>query len=438
MKKAVIQSVEKGSPARLAGIRPGEALTEVNGHPIADVLDYKYYTYDPRLVLTLQAPSGKVRRVRVYKESGEDLGLGFETYLMDKVHSCANRCVFCFVDQLPPGLRDTLYFKDDDARLSFLMGNYITMTNLSEREIERIIDLRISPVNISVHATDPGLRSVMLGHKNAGRGLETMRRFAAAGITMNCQIVACPGLNDGAALQKSMEDLALLYPAVCSVSIVPVGLTRSREGLYPLRPYPRKEAAGIVEMVERFGEICLRGHGSTLFWCSDEFYLKAGKALPGHLYYEEYTQLENGVGMLRLLETELIEALEDVEGGRGATPFSIATGVAAAPFLREMIDRVDAKCHTELSFSVYPVVNYFFGETIDVAGLVTGGDLIEQLKGKKLGKRLLLPVNMLRHGEELFLDGVTLSDVSEALGVPVIPVGQDGYKLSNAILDEAW
>mgnify|MGYP001489273222 CR=1 FL=1 len=428
-----IKHVDRGSPAHRAGARPGETLVAVNGHPVTDVLDYKYHTYDGRLTLALKDAQGKQRTITVKKEDGEDLGLEFETYLMDKTRSCANRCVFCFVDQLPPGLRETLYFKDDDARLSFLMGNYITLTNLSGREARRIMDLRISPINISVHATDPELRALLLGHKNAGRGLELMRRFAEAHITMNCQIVACPGLNDGPQLQKSMEDLAALYPAVQSVSIVPVGLTRYRRGLYPLEPYTREGAGAVVDLVEAYGEICRRDYGTTLFWCSDEFYLKASYELPPDEYYEEHIQLENGVGMLRLLESEFLLALEEMGEVDRIAPFSIATGVAAAPFLREVVDRAAGKCHTELEFSVYPIVNRFLGETIDVAGLVTGRDLIEQLQGRDLGERLLLPVNMLRHGEELFLDDVTLREVSQTLNIPVIPVCQDGCDLLKAI-----
>ena len=427
-----IRSVDRYSPAGRAGVRAGESLLQVNGHPIQDVLDYKFYTYDPKLTLTLRDPEGRERTVRVRKEEGEDLGLEFDHYLMDRARSCANRCIFCFVDQMPPGMRETLYFKDDDARLSFLMGNYITMTNLSRREVERICALRVSPINISVHATEPALREKMLGHRNAGRCLELMERFAAAGITMNCQIVACPGLNDGAELERSMAELAALYPQVNSVSVVPVGLTRHRQGLYPLRPYTAAEAVATVDMVEGYGRRCLAEHGTTLFWCSDEFYLRAGRPIPPDSYYEDYTQLENGVGMLRLLRHEFDLALEDAEEAHAA-PFSTACGVDAAPWIEEIVDRAAAKCHTK--GKVYPIRNDFFGETITVSGLITGGDLIAQLKGKDLGARLLLPVNMLRHGQDVFLDDVTVSDVERALGVPVQPVNQDGWELCDAIFE---
>ena len=428
-----IKSVDPGSPAQRAGLRPGERLILVNGNPVADVLDYKYYTYDPRLELTLESPAGR-RTVRVRKEEGEDLGLEFETYLMDKARSCANQCLFCFVDQMPPGMRDTLYFKDDDARLSFLMGNYITLTNLSQREIQRIIDLRVSPINVSVHATDPELRVKLLGHRNAGAGIRVMERFARAGIVMNCQVVACPGLNDGAALERTMDDLADMAPAVNSVSIVPVGITRYREGLYPLEPYTREGAAAVLDQVEARAARHRAEHGTSLFWCSDEFYLKAGRPLPPEDYYEDFTQLENGVGMLRLLEAEFRSALVLAQPGEGGQvrPFSIATGVSAAPFLEELIRRAGDRCGP-LPGRVYPIVNRFFGETITVSGLVTGQDLIGQMKGRELGERLLIPLNMLRHRENVFLDDVTLEEAEQALGVPVVPVEQDGGALADAI-----
>ncbi|MCD7948164.1 MAG: DUF512 domain-containing protein [Oscillospiraceae bacterium] len=433
MSMTKIESTDGGSPAQRAGIRVGETLTHVNGHPIVDVLDYKYYTYDPRLELTLADESGRARKVKVKKQAGQDLGLNFETYLMDKPRPCANRCLFCFVDQLPPGLRESLYFKDDDARLSFLMGNYITLTNLSARELQRIIDLRISPINISVHATNPELRAKLLGHPRGGEGLAHMRRFAEAGITMHCQIVACPGLNDGAELQRSMAELAALSPAVGSVSVVPVGLTGHRENLYPLQIYQKAQAGAVIDMVESYGAACMERHGTTLFWCSDEFYLRAARPIPADEYYEDYTQLENGVGMLRLLKTEFVAALRTLDDVSGGTPFSIACGVDAAPWMQELVDRAAETCDTK--GIVYPIINHFFGESITVSGLITGQDLIAQLAGQPLGSRLLIPVNMLRHGQDVFLDDVTLAQVRDALGVPVLPVPQDGYALCCAMLE---
>lgn len=428
-----IASVDPHSPARKAGVRPGETLTHINGHPIVDVLDYKFYAYDPRLELTLTEENGGSRTLRIRKEEGEDLGLNFETYLMDRARSCANKCIFCFVDQMPPGMRDTLYFKDDDARLSFLMGNYMTLTNLSQREIQRIIDLRISPINISVHATDPELRTAMLKNPRAGECLEIMSRFAQAGIEMNCQIVACPGVNDGPALARTVEDLGKLHPAVTSVAVVPVGVTKFREGLCPIEPYTKEQAAALIDQVEKFAAAFLEKQGTSLVWCSDEFYLMAGRELPEKAYYEDMDQLENGVGMLRLLLHQAVMGLEEEEPEQ-TEPFSIATGLSAAPFVQEIVDNARKQCGN-IKGTVYPIINRFFGETITVSGLITGTDLIEQLRGKDLGSRLLIPDNMLRAGERVFLDDVTVDQVEQALEVTVVPVPADsGFDLADAIL----
>ncbi len=435
MSMTAVKSVDPRSPASRAGVLPGETLTHINGHPIVDVLDYKFYSYDPRLELTLKAPDGTVRSLRVRKGEGEDLGLEFETYLMDRARSCANRCIFCFVDQMPPGMRPSLYFKDDDARLSFLLGNYLTLTNLSPREVQRIIDLRISPINISVHTTDRALRAEMLKNPRAGEGIDIMERFAAHSITMNCQIVSCPGVNDGPALDSTLKDLAAMFPAVNSVSVVPVGVTKYREGLYPLQTYTRDTASALIGQVETFAARHLAEHGTRLVWCSDEFYLLAGRELPPEDYFEDFTQLDNGVGMLTLLSREFSRALELMEPQEmeGTVPFSIATGVSAAPFLAKLVGQAREKCGT-IEGQVYPIVNRFFGETITVAGLVTGGDLIQQLQGKNLGQRLLIPASMLRAGENVFLDDVTTDDVERELGVPVTAVPQDGYELLDAML----
>ena len=334
-----ISSVDPGS--RLEGrVLPGDELRYINRHEIHDVLDYKYWAYDRSLTLEFR----DARTIRLRKKEGEDLGLNFETYLMDKPTGCSNRCIFCFIDQLPRGLRKTLYFKDDDARLSFLTGNYITCTNLSERELQRICDLKVSPLNISVHATDPELRAKLIGNPRGKEIMDILRRFAAAGIFMECQIVAVPGWNDGAALQHSLEDLAGLYPHVSSVSIVPVGLTCHREKLTPLSPYTPEQARATIAQVESFAAECFEKYGSHIFYCSDEMYLRAGLPLPEDEYYEDYAQLENGVGMLRLLETEfdLALSLED-EADRKETPrFSIATGKAAEPYLRALLEKVGA------------------------------------------------------------------------------------------------
>jgi len=434
MSMTAIRAVEPGSPAAKAGVREGETLTHINGKPIVDVLDYKFYGYDPRLELTLRAPDGAVRTVSVRKHEGQDLGLEFETYLMDRARSCANNCIFCFVDQMPPGMRPSLYFKDDDARLSFLMGNYLTLTNLSEREVQRIIDLRISPINVSVHTTDPQLRVEMLKNRRAGESIQIMRRFAQHNITMNCQIVACPGINDGAALDRTLKDLAEMFPAVNSISVVPVGVTKFREGLCRLDSYTKETAAALIDQVEAFAQCHLEKQGTRLVWCSDEFYLLAGRELPEEAYFEDFTQLDNGVGMLTLLSGEFRRGLDlmEPEEMEGSTPFAIATGVSAAPFLKKLVELAEEKC-PKVTGRVYPIKNDFFGHTITVAGLVTGQDLIAQLRGKVLGQRLLIPANMLRAGERVFLDDVTLDDVERELGVPVTAVAQDGYELLDAM-----
>lgn len=428
--KNVIKSIDRDSPlARRA--RVGDSLISINGKRIVDVLDYKFYAYDARLHVVLRRPDGSEYTVEVRKGEGGDLGLDFETYLMDNPRSCANNCVFCFIDQLPKGMRKTMYFKDDDARLSFLLGNYITLTNLSRREIDRIIALHVSPVNVSVHTTNPELRCRMLRNPRAGETIEVMRRFAGAGIVMNCQIVCCPGLNDGAELDRSMRDLAELYPQVHSVSIVPVGLTRFREGLYPLTAFTAEHAGETIDQVTAYGDECVEKYGSRIFFCGDEMYLKAGREIPPDDFYEEYTQLENGVGMLRLMETEYRSALKLSDPPDGV-PFSIATGTSAAPFFRKLLD-LGGETYPELDGRVYAIQNDFFGRSINVTGLITGQDLIAQLKGRDLGQRLFISQNMLRRREMDFLDDVTLEQASEALGVPIYPIEQDGFALWDAM-----
>ncbi len=427
----VISKVEYTSPL-YGRVKAGDKLLSINGQPIKDVLDYKYYGYDHRLSLQILTAEGKTRNLRVRKAEGEDLGLEFETYLMDSPRSCANRCIFCFIDQNPQGMRKSIYFKDDDARLSFLMGCYITLTNLSQREIQRIIDLHISPVNISVHTTDPVLREEMLRSKRAGEVMDIMKRFAEAGITMNCQIVCCPGINDGAALQRSMEDLRALYPAVNSVSVVPLGLTKHREGLHPLEAFTPEHAGETIDLVEVYAEKCLAETGTRLFFCSDEMYLKAGRRLPEDEFYEAHTQLDNGVGMIRLLEREFDLALKCSVSADGV-PFSIATGADFAPFMENLLCTA-AKKYDNIKGTVYPVRNSFFGESVTVAGLITGRDLIGQLRGKSLGERLLISANMLRQEEMDFLDDVSLEEAERELGVKIYPISQDGGELCDAVL----
>ncbi len=425
-----IKSIDEWSPL-LGKVSVGDSLRSINGNTIRDVLDYKYYAYDEHLDLVMERPDGGSYELHIEKAEGGELGLDFENYLMDSARSCANNCIFCFIDQLPPGMRKTLYFKDDDTRLSFLMGNYITLTNLSRREIERIKALRISPVNVSVHTTDPELRVRMLRNPRAGESIGVMREFAAAGIVMNCQIVCCPGINDGAALDRTMRDLAEMYPQVRSVSVVPVGLTKYREGLYPLVSFTADSAAELIRQVEAFAESCLEKHGSRIFFCSDELYIKAGKELPPDEYYEEHVQLENGVGMIRLLETEFRSALSLADEPDGK-PFSIVAGEAAAPYLAKLLGEAQSR-FPALQGRVYAVKNDFFGPEINVTGLITGGDMIRQLQGKPLGERLIISQNMLRHPEMDFLDDVTIRQAEQELGLRIVPVRQDGFELLDAM-----
>ena len=431
---AVVKAVAPGSPASRTGIAPGDVLHKINGDAIGDVLDYMYRSYDADIMLEFAGKGGKLKLVRLRKPEGADVGLEFDTFLMDKQRSCANKCVFCFIDQLPGGMRESLYYKDDDVRLSFLQGNYVTLTNLSRRDVERIVSLRISPINVSVHTLDPELRGYMLGTKNGAAGIAALRALAEAKIELNCQIVCCPGINDGAELARSIEGLCALGPAINSVSVVPVGLTRHRQRLEPLRPFDRGLALETVRQVGRYSEKCLRKRGSRVFFCADELYMKAGLKLPPHGYYEGYPQLENGVGMMRLFITEFEEELARTGSGPCAeySEFSIVTGAAACKYLTNLLKMAIGKCD-RIAGKVYAIRNDFFGESVTVSGLVTGGDIVAQLRGRALGKRLLIPQNMLRRGEDVFLDDVTASEVSEALGVPIRVVRQDGADLLRAI-----
>ena len=429
----VITSIDAGSAAERAGIRVGEKLLTLNGHEIVDVLDYRFFCYDPALTVELGEENGGTRTLRVEKSEGEDLGLNFDTYLMDEPRPCSNHCVFCFVDQMPPNMRDTLYFKDDDARLSFLMGNYITLTNLSEREAQRIIDLRISPINVSVQTTEPQLRRTLLGNKDADKSLAYMRAFGKAGIEMNGQIVVCPGWNDGEHLRRTIEDLMEIGFHSCS--IVPVGLTKYREGLAKLRPVDEPTAREIIATVDEYGEKCLARYGTRMFFCADELYLKANLPLPPEEYYEEYQQLENGVGMLRSTMNEFLSGLEDVEDG-DVPSFTIATGVAAAPFIERLVNAAKEK-FPQLRGEVVAIVNDFFGHSITVSGLVTGQDLIRQLSQREwLGERVIIPANMLRHGVDVFLDDVTIPQVEQALRRSVLCSETDGYSMVDTIFSK--
>ena len=426
----IITSVDRHSPAERAGITPGEQLLTINGHQIIDVLDYRFYGYDTDCCLELREPAGTVRTVSLRKPEGRDLGLNFDTVLMDDMRSCANHCIFCFVDQMPPGMRKTLYFKDDDARLSFLQGNYITLTNLTDREAQRIIDLRISPINVSVHTTDPQLHCTMLGNKNALRSLDYIRAFCKAGIVMNGQIVVCPGWNDGDQLRRTLRDLTEMQFSSCS--LVPVGITKYRQGLAKLRPVDAATAAEIIDIADQYGRENLERFGTRRFFCADELYLRAGRPLPRAEYYEGYRQLENGVGLMRSLEDDFLAGLATVDVPVRFSPFTIATGTAAAPFLGGLVQRAQAD-YPGLRGQVIAVENDFFGHTIDVAGLLTGQDISAQLRGRDLGDRVLIPIHMMRHGETVFLDDYTVERLSRELGVPVQVVDEDGFALVDAM-----
>lgn len=430
-----IISVDPGSPADRAGIVAGETLLTIDGTAVRDVLDYKFYGYDARLSLALLSQDGEQRTVEIRKREGEPLGLNFEHYLMDKMKRCSNKCVFCFIDQMPKGMRETLYVKDDDARMSFLLGNYITMTNLSEEDVQRVLRMHISPINISVQTTNPELRIKMLQNPKAGKALELLPRFAEGGITMNCQLVICEGMNDGDELRRSLADLEALYPAVSSISVVPFGMTIHREGLYPLKPTTKEGAEEMLDIVEAFAQKCLEKHGTRLAWCGDEVYLKAGRPLPDASYYEDFTQFENGIGMLPLFSEEFRLALPDYEG-QTPRPFCIATGKAASGMMDTLIDEARKVCDN-LNGTIYAIENVFFGSGVTVAGLITGHDLLEQLQGKELGERVLISANMLRDGGDVFLDDLTLSEVAEKLGVPVVPVEIDGADLLAKIFEES-
>lgn len=429
-----IESVEAGSPAEKYGILPGDLVLSLGGHPIADVLDYRFFMSESSLAVRLER-EGESLEIRVRKGRYDDLGLGFATYLMDEQRRCKNNCVFCFIDQLPPGMRETLYFKDDDSRLGFLFGNYITLTNLEPADADRMIAMKISPVNISVHTTNPELRVKMMRNPRAGESLRLLPRLAEAGIKINAQLVLCPGLNDGAELTRSLGDLCALAPGLQSVAVVPVGLTKHRNNLPELRLFTPREAREVIAETERFAAINLERFGTRICHAADEWYLCAGIELPPFEDYEDFDQLENGVGMLALLKQEFTDALENRPARFVGRRVTIATGVAAAPVIRELASGAMRK-FPGLSVEIISIANRFFGETITVAGLLTGRDLLEQLRDVQIGDELLLPASTLRHERDLFLDDMSLEELSAALGCPVRPVESDGGDLLAAMLGE--
>ena len=434
-----ITEVFKGSRADKAGILADDILVSINGNDINDVLDYRFYLTESKVEIKL-IRADKTYSVKIKKGEYDDIGLEFETPLMDEKHCCKNKCIFCFIDQNPEGLRESLYFKDDDSRLSFIHGNYVTLTNMSQSDVDRIIKMRMSPINISVHTTNPELRVQMMKNKHSGEVLKYLNDFAEAGLSMCGQIVLCRGVNDGDELMRSLRDLAALYPAMSSVAIVPAGLTKFRDKLYPLTDFTAEEAKAVIEMINSVGEEHKEKHGTRLFYAADEFYLKAGIEIPDSDYYEDYPQIENGVGMIRSCSDEFGLAISNASDVDELTSkkrhISLVTGVASYPMIKEQVSKLCAIC-PNLNVEIYEIVNNFFGRSITVSGLLTGRDICEQLCEKPLYDELLIPQNCLRHGEETFLCGMTVSEMSEKLGVPVKATGADGYELAEAILGES-
>lgn len=429
----IIKSVENNSPAEKIGITSGCVLLRINSNEINDVLDYQFYIKDEKLSVDIKDTDGKFKKLRIAKSVEEDLGLQFETYLMDKQQHCKNKCIFCFIDQLPDGMRDSLYFKDDDSRLSFLFGNYITLTNLSDADVDRIIQMHISPVNISVHTMNPELRVQMMKNPKAGECLSIIRRLAEAGIKMNTQLVLCPGINDGKELEYSLNELGKLYPAVQSIAAVPVGLTKHRDNLCRLEAYNKETAAEVIDIIECFADHFNHFNGTRLAFAADEFYLKAEREIHNAEYYEEFAQIENGVGLWASLKDEFYSALENESEAKGGRKVAIATGHAAYLLIKELADAVTEK-FGDIRVDVYEISNRFFGESITVAGLIVGEDLVSQLKGKIDADELLIPSVMLRHERDMFLDSVTVEQAEAELNTKIAITEVDGYDLLDKIL----
>ncbi len=430
-----INNVKKNSICDIKGISAGDELLKINGKEIMDVLDFDFYMAEQNITMAFKCSDGKYK---VIKTNNTNCGLEFETYLMDKQRHCKNKCIFCFIDQLPKGLRPSLYFKDDDSRLSFLFGNYITLTNISEHEIERIISMHISPVNISVHTMNPELRVQMMKNKNAGESLKIIRRLADAGIQMNTQLVLCPGINDGNELRRSIEELSALYPSVQSVAAVPVGLTKFRDGLEKLEPYNKETASEVIDIIEEYSQKFRKEFGTGLVYPADEFFIKAERDLPNEEYYDDYPQLDNGVGLVRSFYNDFLYELENCNENPTNKKVTLATGVDFYPYLYELCKKAEQKFGVEIN--VQKIINNFFGETITVSGLVTGQDIANQLKSQDLGECLLLPNSMIsdytNHTENKnkFLDDMTVEELEETLNTKIILTSGDGGQLLRDIL----
>ncbi len=431
----IVSAVTPGSIAEELEIEPGDVLVSVNGQEPEDVFDYRYLMNEEEVLVVIRKPDGEEWELEIEKEYEDDLGMEFENGLMDDYRSCRNKCMFCFIDQLPKGMRDTLYFKDDDSRLSFLQGNYLTLTNMSEHDLEKIIYYKLSPINISFQATNPELRCKMLHNRFAGDIMDKVRRLKEAGIVMNGQIVLCRGVNDGAELDRSIRDLVSLMPELQSVSVVPVGLTRYRDGLYPLEPFTKEDACNVLDLIHGWQEKLVKKYGTHFIHAGDEWYILAERPMPDEMTYDGYLQLENGVGMVRLLEEEVHARLEELPGDERKRKVTIATGELAAPYLRGHVASIREK-YPNVDVQVITVKNEFFGGKITVAGLLTGQDLVNQLKGKDLGEELLLTTNMLKSDEPVFLDDMTVEQLQTALQIKVSIVESSGNDFVNCILNE--
>ena len=430
----VISRVLPGSIGEELELEPGDVLVSINGQPVEDVFDYRYLMNDEVVELLIRKKNGEEWELEVEKDYEDDLGVEFENSLMDDYRSCSNHCIFCFIDQMPPNLRETLYFKDDDSRLSFLQGNYVTLTNMSEYDLDRIIKFHLSPINVSFQTMNPELRCKMLHNRFAGDALKKVDKLYQGGVIMNGQIVLCKGVNDRDELEYSLEKLSEYAPVLQSVSVVPVGLSKYRDGLYPLEPFDREDAEYLIEQVERWQKIMMERHGIHFIHASDEWYILAGKKLPEETRYDGYLQLENGVGMMRLLETEVKERLAGLEGDNREFTASVATGKLAAPFIQQYMKLIQEK-FPNIKVNVYTIRNDFFGERITVSGLITGADLREQLKDRELGEKILIPCNMLRSGEDVFLDDLTVDDIREALGTELVVVDEPGADLVDCVIN---
>lgn len=427
----VIINIDKDSIAEEMGIEKGDILVSINDKEIIDVFDYRYLVKDEYLEIVIEKPDGDEWLLEIEKDEDEDIGIVFDKGLMDNVKSCSNKCNFCFIDQLPKGMRKTLYFKDDDSRLSFLQGNYVTLTNMAEKDLERIIFYRLSPINVSVHTTDPNLRVSMLKNPKAAKILEYIKKISAAGIELNFQIVLCKNVNDKEHLDKSIEDLSQFLPNAKSLSVVPAGITKYRDNLPLLEVFTKEDAKAVIIQIEKWQAKLKEKFGTRFVFASDEFYLTAEHKLPNIDSYEDFPQIENGVGMLTNFEYEFNEEMKNLRIIKSNKEVSIITGMAAYKLIQKVCKEIEEKF--DITIHLYPIKNNFFGEHITVSGLLTGTDILEQLKDKNLGTRLFIPKSALRDGEDVFLDDITLEDMQEALNTEIIPIDNDGAAFLAAI-----